>query len=127
MIFRFVSSLLTNSNLYFYDSSQVLNQLIIFDSRSNISFSSIDITKLNRTLINKQKIETFIEFLNKYTLIYKLKLSRIKKTMNTMITNTVLAQNSIKLLFRTNMTRETRKKKAKKMIEENINSHTNVF
>jgi hypothetical protein len=31
-----------------------------------------------------------------------------------MIINAVLAQNSIKLLFRTNMTRETRKKKAKK-------------
>jgi hypothetical protein len=33
--------------------------------------------------------------------------------MNTMIANTVLAQNSIKLLFRTNMIKETRKKKAK--------------
>ncbi len=113
MIFRFVSNLLTNSDFYFYDSSQVLNQLIAFDSRSNISSFSIDIIKLNRIFINKQKIETLIEFLNKYILIYKLKLSRIKKTMNTMIANTVLAQNSIKLLFRTNMIKETRKKKAK--------------
>jgi hypothetical protein len=79
MIFRFVSSLLTNSDFYFYDSSQVLNQLTTFDSRFNISSSSIDIIKLNKTLINKQKIEIFIEFLNKYIFIYKLKLSRIKK------------------------------------------------
>jgi formate dehydrogenase maturation protein FdhE len=34
--------------------------------------------------------------------------------MNTMIINTILAQNSIKLLFRTNLTKETRKKKTKK-------------
>jgi hypothetical protein len=34
--------------------------------------------------------------------------------MNTMIVITILAQDSIKLLFRTNMTRKTRKKKAKK-------------
>jgi hypothetical protein len=33
--------------------------------------------------------------------------------MNTMIANTILIQDSIKLLFRTNMTRKTRKKKAK--------------
>jgi hypothetical protein len=109
-----VSVLLTNSNLYFYDSSQVLNQLKINDSRSNIFSSSFDIIKLNKTFINKQKIEIFIEFLNKYILIYKLKLSRIKKIMNTMIANTVLAQNSIKLFFKTNMTRKTRKKKTKK-------------
>jgi hypothetical protein len=33
--------------------------------------------------------------------------------MNTMIVNTILAQNSTKLLFRANMTKKTRKKKAK--------------
>ncbi len=115
-----MSILLTNSDFYFYDSSQVLNQLKINDSRSNTFSSSFDIIKLNKTLINKQKIEIFIEFLNKYILIYKLKLSRIKKIMNTMITNIVLTQNSIKLLFRTNMTRETRKKKSERRWSKKI-------
>ncbi len=113
MIFHFVSNSLTNSDLYFYDSSQMLNQLTIKISRFNISSSSIEITNLNKTLINKQKIETLIELLNEYTSIYKLKLSRIKKTMNTMIVITILAQDSIKLLFKTNMTKKTRKKKTK--------------
>ncbi len=91
----------------------MLNQLTIIASRLSTSSSSIDIIKLNRTLINKQKIEALVEFLNSYIFIYKLKLSRIKKTVNTMIANTILTQNSIKLLFRANMTRKTRKKKAK--------------
>ncbi len=112
MISQFVSDLLTSSDVYSYDSSQVLDQLTI-NASSKTSSSSIEIANLNRTLINKQKIETFVEFLNKYISIYKLKLSRIKKTMNTMIVNTILAQNSTKLLFRANMTKKTRKKKAK--------------
>ncbi len=111
MISQFVSNLLTKSDLYSYDSSQVLNQLKVNDSCLNTSTSSIDIIKLNRTLINKREIENLIEFLNKYTFIYKLKLSRVKKSMNAMIVITILAQNSIKLLFKINMTKETRKKK----------------
>ncbi len=113
MISQFVNKLLTNSDFYSYDSSQVLNQLKVNASRSNISSSSIDIIKLNRTLINKQKIDALLEFLNKYTSIYKLKLSRIKKSMNSMIVTTILAKNFIKLLFKINMIRETRKKKVK--------------
>ncbi len=77
----------------------------------NISFSSIDIIKLNKTLINKQKIETLIEFLNKYSSIYKLKLNRVKKSMNAMIVITILTEKSIKLLFKVNMIKKTRKKK----------------
>ncbi len=50
IIFRFVNNLLTNSDFYFYDSSQILNQLTIFDTRFNTSSSSIDIIKLNKTL-----------------------------------------------------------------------------
>jgi hypothetical protein len=113
-IFQFVSSLLTNSDFYFYDSFQVLNQLKINVSCLNTFSSSTDIIKLNKTLINKQKIETFIEFLNEYTSIYKLKFNRIKKSMNAMIVITILIEKSIKLLFRVNMTKKTRKKKAKK-------------
>ncbi len=108
-----MNNLLTNSNFYFYDLFQILNQLKINVSCLNIFFSSIDIIKLNKTFINKQEIETLIEFLNKYTFIYKLKLNRIKKSMNAMIVITILIEKSIKLLFKINMIRKTRKKKAK--------------
>jgi hypothetical protein len=47
--------------------------------------------------------------------------------MNTMIANTVLAQDSTKSLFRANTAREARKKKAKEDGGGGIDPHMGVF
>ncbi len=112
--------LLTNADLYSYDPAQVLNQLTFNASRSNTPSSLIDITKLNKIPTNKQKVDALLESLNPYTLTYKLKLSRVKKSMNLMIANTILVQDSTKLLFKVNLTREARKKKAKDDLREGM-------
>jgi hypothetical protein len=75
-----------------------------------ISSSSLTSINLNKTSINQLKLKNLLQSLNLYTLNHRKKLSRVKKTIDLMSADLILARDATKVLFTTNMTRETRKK-----------------
>jgi hypothetical protein len=56
--------------------------------------------------------------LNLYTLNHRIKLNRVKKTLDLMTADLILARDATKLLFKANMIRKTRKKIKKNIKEE---------
>jgi hypothetical protein len=88
----------------------MLQQLSQFDNRLMTSSSSLTLIILNKTSINQSKLKNLLQSLNLYTLNHRNKLSRVKKTIHLMSADLILARNATKVLFKTNMTKETRKK-----------------
>ncbi len=109
-IHLFIRNLLTNSDIYSFDSTRMLQQLSQFDNRLMTSSSSLTLIILNKTSINQSKLKNLLQSLNLYTLNHRNKLSRVKKTIHLMSADLILARNATKVLFKTNMTKETRKK-----------------
>ncbi len=107
--------MLTNSDIYSFDSIRVLKQLSQHNDRFMIFFSLFTSIILNKILINQTKLKNLLKNLNLYTLTHQVKLSRVKKTIDLMTTDLILARDAIKMLFKTNMIKEIRKK-----IKENI-------
>jgi hypothetical protein len=81
--------------------------------RFMISSSSLISINLNKTLINQTKLKNLLKSLNFYTLNNQIKLNRIKKTIDLMTVDLTLTRDAIKMLFKTNMIKETRKKTKK--------------
>ncbi len=106
----FTRDLLTNSDIYSFDSIRILKQLSQQIDRSMISSSLLTSTNLNKTSINQTKLKNLLKSLNLYTLNHQIKLNRIKKTIDLMTADLILARDATKVLFKTNMTREIRKK-----------------
>jgi hypothetical protein len=88
----------------------MLQQLSQFNNRLMTSFSSLTSTILNKTSINQSKLKNLLQSLNLYTLNHRNKLSRVKKTIDLMSVDLILARDATKVLFKTNMTKKTRKK-----------------
>ncbi len=112
-IHRFIKNLLTNSDIYSFDSTRMLQQLFQFDNRFMTFSSSFTSTILNKTSINQSKLKNLLQSLNLYTLNHRNKLSRVKKTIDLMSVDLILTRNATKMLFKTNMIKETRKKTKK--------------
>jgi hypothetical protein len=74
-------------------------------------------TNLNKILINQTKLKNLLKSLNLYTFNHQIKLSRVKKTINLMSVDLILARDVIKVLFKANMTREIRKKTKESIVE----------
>jgi hypothetical protein len=72
---------------------------------------------LNKISINQTKLKNLLKSLNLYTLNHQIKLNRIKKTIDLMIADLILTRDATKMLFKTNMTKETRKKTKESIIE----------
>ncbi len=117
-IFRFTKSSLTNSDIYSFDSTRMLKQLSQHNQRSMISSSLLTSTILNKTSINQSKLKNLLNSLNLYTLNHRIKLSRVKKTLDLMTADLILARDATKLLFKANMIRKTRKKIKKNIRKE---------
>jgi hypothetical protein len=88
----------------------MLQQLSQFDNRFMTSFSSLTSIILNKTSINQSKLKNLLQSLNFYTFNHRNKLSRVKKTIDLMSVNLILARNATKVFFKTNMIKKTRKK-----------------
>jgi hypothetical protein len=91
----------------------MLQQLFQFDNRFMTFSSSFTSTILNKTSINQSKLKNLLQSLNLYTLNHRNKLSRVKKTIDLMSVDLILTRNATKMLFKTNMIKETRKKTKK--------------
>jgi ribosomal protein L32 len=61
---------------------------------------------LNKISINQTKLKNLLKNLNFYTLNHSIKLSRIKKTIDLMSVDLILARDAIKVLFKANMTKK---------------------
>jgi hypothetical protein len=72
--------------------------------------SSLTLINLNKISINQTKLKFFLKNLNFYTFNHQIKLSRVKKTIDLMSVDLILARDVIKMLFKANMTKKTRKK-----------------
>ncbi len=113
----FIRDLLTNSNIYSFDSTRILKQLSQQIDRSMIFSSLLTSINLNKISINQTKLKNLLKSLNLYTLNHQIKLNRIKKTIDLMIADLILTRDATKMLFKTNMTKETRKKTKESIIE----------
>ncbi len=82
-----------------------------------ISSSSLTSTNLNKISINQTKLKNLLQSLNFYTLNHRIKLSRVSKTIDLMTVDLILTRDAIKMLFKANMIKKTRKK-----TKENITS-----
>jgi hypothetical protein len=79
-----------------------------------MTFSSLLTSiNLNKTSINQTKLKNLLKSLNFYTFNHQIKLSRVKKTIDLMSVDLILARDAIKVLFKANMIKETRKKTKK--------------
>ncbi len=116
-IHRFTRNLLTNSDIYSFDSTRMLKQLSQHDNRFMISSSSLISTILNKISINQSKLKNLLQSLNFYTLNHRIKLSRVKKTIDLLSADLILARNATKMLFKANITKKTRKKIKANIIE----------
>ncbi len=96
----------------------MLKQLFQYNQRFMIFSSLLTSTILNKTSINQSKLKNLLNNLNFYTFNHRIKLSRVKKTLDLMITDLILARDATKLLFKANMIRKTRKKIKKNIREE---------
>jgi hypothetical protein len=74
-------------------------------------------TNLNKISINQTKLKNLLKSLNFYTLNHQIKLSRVKKTIDLMSADLILARDAIKVLFKANMTRKIRKKTKENIVE----------
>ncbi len=72
---------------------------------------------LNKISINQTKLKNLLKSLNLYTFNHQIKLSRVKKTIDLMSVDLILARVVIKVLFKANMTKETRKKTKESIVE----------
>jgi hypothetical protein len=99
----FIRNLLINSNICSFDSSRVLKQLSQNNNRFIIFSSLLTSINLNKISINQTKLKNLLKSLNLYTFNHQIKLSRIKKTMDLMNVDLILARDVIKMLFKTNM------------------------
>jgi hypothetical protein len=77
-------------------------------------FTSINLNKIS---INQTKLKNLLKSLNLYTFNHQIKLSRVKKTIDLMNVDLILARDVIKVLFKANMTRKTRKKTKENIVE----------
>jgi ribosomal protein S25 len=121
-----IKNLLTNSNICSFDSNWILKQLSQNNNRFMIFSSLLISINLNKISINQTKLKNLLKSLNFYTLNYQIKLSRVKKTIDLMNINLILARDVIKMLFKTNMTKKARKRR-KKASRKHIESLSNVF
>jgi predicted glutamine amidotransferase len=64
-------------------------------------------------------LKNLLKSLNLYTLTHQIKLNRVKKSFDLLNADLILARDATKVLFKANMTKETRKKTKK-----NINART---
>jgi hypothetical protein len=95
----------------------MLKQLSQHDNRFMISSSSLISTILNKISINQSKLKNLLQSLNFYTLNHRIKLSRVKKTIDLLSADLILARNATKMLFKANITKKTRKKIKANIIE----------
>ncbi len=109
-ILCFAKYLLTNSDIYSFDSTRVLKQLFQHDHRFTIFFSLLISIKMNKISINQSKLKNLLQSLNLYTLSHQIKLSRIKKTFHLLNADLILARHATKVLFKANMTKKWHEK-----------------
>jgi hypothetical protein len=106
-----LSSLLTDSGLCSYDPQRVLRQLPQSLTRPITPSSTIN--GFVRTPINQQEMDAMLAFLNSWTPRHKAKLNRVTKVMKLINADLLIARDSNTKLFKANLAKESRKKKAK--------------
>ncbi len=121
----FTRNLLTNSDIYSFDSTRVLKQLSQNDRFMTFS-SLLTSTNSNKTSINRSKLNNLLKSLNSHTFNHQIKPDRIAKTINLMTANLILARDATRMLLKANLTRKTRKK-TKENITETYRTSLNVL
>jgi hypothetical protein len=91
------------STICSFDSSSILKQLSQNSNRFMIFSSLLTSINLNKISINQTKLKNLLKSLNFYTFNHQIKLSRVKKTIDLISVDLILARDVIKMLFKANM------------------------
>lgn len=122
--------MLTNSGLVPFDPSRVLGQLQLSSQRSFDSESTPpppDAQAHIHRPSNAAELGTMLNGLDPFSRHYKQTIRKVIKGAKTLNADLHLARDTVRTLFKSNLAREARKKKAKELGNTGYNPTTSAF